>query len=285
MKILLTGATGFVGRHLVPQLLARGHRLTVLVRDPSSVSGFPWGADVEALAFDLASTDFDALPDWGSQDALIHLAWPNLPNYGASFHFEANLPQSYQFIKRCVERGIRHVLATGTCFEYGMRDGCLVESMGARPANPYAFAKDTLRGFVELLQKETPLTFQWARLFYMYGEGQNPKSLLAQLDRAIDEGQPSFDMSLGEQLRDYLPIEEVARRLALLLDHPTLQGVTNICSGEPISVRRLVEQHIAKRKATIALNLGFYPYSPFEPLAFWGDANRMRQIDAIRDSD
>src|SRR5258708_27000821 len=113
----------------------------------------------------------------------------------------------------------------------------------------------------------------------MYGEGQNSKSLLAQLDRAIDNGDPVFNMSAGDQLRDYLPVSEVARCLTLLIEHPAMEGLTNICSGKPVSVRGLVEQHVAARNAHIELNLGHYPYSSFVPLAFWGDARRIQSID------
>ncbi len=150
--------------------------------------------------------------------------------------------------------------------------------MPTHPANPYALAKDTLRKFMEELKHQHTFTLQWARLFYMYGPGQNPNSLLAQLDRAIDNGEPVFNMSCGEQLRDYLPVEVVASRLVALLEHPQYNGVVNICSGEPISVRRLVEQHHARRGADIQLNLGHYPYPDYEPLAFWGDAQKLSSI-------
>src|SRR3546814_2015436 len=94
----------------------------------------------------------------------------------------------------------------------------------------------------------------------MHGPGQNPNSLLAQLDRAIDRGEEQFNMSGGEQLRDYLPVQVVALRLAALVSRPEHEGTFNICHGEPTSVRRLVETHIKMRQADIALNLGYYPY-------------------------
>jgi dTDP-6-deoxy-L-talose 4-dehydrogenase (NAD+) len=107
----------------------------------------------------------------------------------------------------------------------------------------------------------------------MYGQGQHPNSLLAQLDQAIDRGDESFDMSGGEQLRDYLPVTEVAARLVALAEHSELSGPINICSGAPISIRRLVENRIAERNANITLNLGHYPYPDYEAMAFWGKSN------------
>lgn len=106
----------------------------------------------------------------------------------------------------------------------------------------------------------------------MYGRGQNPDSLLAQLDSAIDRGDKCFNMSGREQLRDFLPVGEVTRRIANLAEQVDSDGIYNCCSDVPISVRALVEKRIHKKNAKIELNLGFYPYPDYEPMAFWGDA-------------
>ena len=106
----------------------------------------------------------------------------------------------------------------------------------------------------------------------MYGKGQNPKSLMSQLDVAIKKGDPVFKMSGGEQLRDYLPIENVAQKL-LDLFIKNKDGCFNICSGNPISVRRLVEERIKERGSDIKLDLGYYPYPDYEPMSFWGVRN------------
>jgi dTDP-6-deoxy-L-talose 4-dehydrogenase (NAD+) len=112
----------------------------------------------------------------------------------------------------------------------------------------------------------------------MHGKGQNPRSLLAQLDASIDGGVDVFNMSGGEQLRDYLPVEEVAAHLVALAGHPTFDGIVNVCSGSPVSVRRLVEDRVAGRGAAIRLNLGYYPYPDYEPMAFWGDAGKLSRM-------
>jgi dTDP-6-deoxy-L-talose 4-dehydrogenase (NAD+) len=112
----------------------------------------------------------------------------------------------------------------------------------------------------------------------MYGPGQNPGSLLAQVDKAIDEKAVSFDMSGGEQLRDYLPVQEVARRISLIVSHPDIRGMINCCSGVPISVRRLVENRIIERNATLRLNLGVHPYPDYEPMAYWGRIGKLAAL-------
>jgi hypothetical protein len=103
----------------------------------------------------------------------------------------------------------------------------------------------------------------------MFGEGQSELALLPQVDAAIERGEVAFNMSGGEQLRDYLPVEAVAQQLFDLYTDKKA-GLYNICSGHPISVRRLVERHITARKSSITPNLGYYPYPEHEPMAFWG---------------
>lgn len=278
MKVLVTGATGFVGRHLVQALLARGCEVRAVARRVEPARALPWFDQVEFVAADVHDEALDVAALVEGVDALAHLAWPGLPNYQALFHFEHNLMADYRFIKKAVEAGISQVLVTGTCFEYGLQSGPLDEQTAPQPANPYGLAKNTLRLFLEHLQREHPFTLQWARLFYLHGAGQNPNSLLAALDRAIDTQAAVFDMSGGEQLRDYLPIETAAAHLAGLLLRRRFNGVVNCSSGEPVSVRALVEAHLRGRGAALRLNLGHYPYPTHEPMAFWGVADRLQNL-------
>lgn len=266
-QVIVSGATGFVGQHLVPLLAADGYDVIAMGRDIEKAKQYDWFDQVTFLTHDFHKSTVSL--DIGHGANLIHLAWQGLPNYQEHFHFEENLPCSYAFVKRLVEAGVAKVLVAGTCFEYGLRNGPIPGDTPTRPANPYALAKDCLRQYLEYLQREFPFTLQWARLFYMYGKGQNPNSIIAQLDRAIENGDAVFNMSGGEQLRDYLPVESVAVQLYERFQS-NLNGTFNVCSGRPISIRRLVEERIRQKGASIKMNLGYYPYPEHEPMAFWG---------------
>lgn len=283
MKVIVTGAGGFIGRHVIAELLSRGHEVTAVDRDPGLRDKLDSDRRCRLIQWDTHVISENIRDVLGEADAVMHLAWAGLPNYKALFHYEVNLPADYLFLKSLVMNGYSQFMVAGTCLEYGMRNGCLNESMATKPAIPYALAKDTLRKFLEMLQLEYPFSLQWARLFYMYGKGQNPKSLLSLLDQAIARGDAAFDMSGGDQLRDYLPVEQVAHKLVLILENKNFNGTVNICSGRPISIRKLVERHLSERNQEIALNLGYYPYTDYEPMAFWGDTSKFQRITAGAD--
>ncbi len=265
--VIVSGATGFVGQHLVPILLENNYEVIATARDLKKAKLFPWFRSVKFVSLDFYKEKASLSVPQGA--GLIHLAWQGLPNYMSLSHFEDNLPHNYNFVKSLVSLGVRQVLAIGTCMEYGFQSGAIPSTSQPLPNNPYGLAKNNLRRYLEFLATTQPFTLQWARLFYLYGTGQSAGSILSQLDASIDNNASEFNMSAGEQLRDYLPVEEAARQLCELYSKGT-PGVFNVCSGRPISVRRLVERRIKQRGSDIKPNLGFFPYTNYEPMAFWG---------------
>jgi dTDP-6-deoxy-L-talose 4-dehydrogenase (NAD+) len=128
------------------------------------------------------------------------------------------------------------------------------------------------------MKKSRSFNFTWARLFYLYGEGQGLNSLYSQLKAAIASGKSEFDMSRGEQLRDYMAASEAAEILVELAVSRKDIGVVNLCSGRPISVRSLVEGWLEELGCPVKLNLGCFPYPDYEPLAFWGGRDKLDRL-------
>lgn len=278
MKILVTGATGFVGQNVITELLKYDHQIIAAVRNKTSLKNL--NNKIKIIEFDLdrLQPDKNYFSEFGTPNMLIHLAWQGLPNYKEAFHLEKNLPSHTAFLKNMVDNGSQNVVVIGTCFEYGMKEGCLSEEMTTDPQNAYAIAKDKLRIFLEELQVEHAFNLKWIRLFYMYGKGQNPNALLSQLQNALVKGDEVFNMSGGEQIRDYLPIEKVAKHIVKIALQNKISGIINCCSGKPIKVKTLVENHLEKNNKKIKLNLGYYPYPDYEPMAFWGDDSKLKNI-------
>ncbi|MDH3325829.1 MAG: NAD-dependent epimerase/dehydratase family protein, partial [Gammaproteobacteria bacterium] len=269
MKILITGATGFVGKHLIPELLLRGHELHCVSRSESIAKTMPWYSKVEFHILDFNSSP-NLVGLFSDMDALVHLAWPGLANFKSTCHMEQSLPESIKFLRAAIESGLKQVLVSGTCLEYGMNNGRLKEDDCCDPIVPYAIAKDSLRRYLQVLQNEFEFNLQWVRLFYIYGPYQSQTSLLSQLDEAIDDGEKVFNMSKGDQLRDFIPIEIASSCIASILENRSFSGTVNCCSGKPTSVRALVENKLQEREVSLELNLGYYPYPDYEPMAFWG---------------
>jgi len=279
-NILVTGATGFIGNYVVPELLRTGAGVVATSSDPEKAKTFGWYGNVRYKPFDLRSTSFsDNLYEYFERPTrIIHLAWEGLPDYRSLFHFEENLPRHYLFLKNMVLNGCRNVTVTGTCFEYGMQSGMLSEEMPADPDNAYGLAKYTLYRFLRELSKKETFPLKWARLFYMFGKGQNPRSLFSQLDKALDNNEAVFNMSGGEQVRDFLPVQTVAEYIVKIALQDNTSGVINCCSGKPVKVKDLVHEYLRSKNREIKLNPGYYPYPDYEPMAFWGDNKKLQTI-------
>jgi dTDP-6-deoxy-L-talose 4-dehydrogenase (NAD+) len=275
IKVAITGATGFIGKYVVNELKKTQTVNTLIIRHSTILSDVLLQNNI--VKIDLQNFPLDSYELMGCPDVLIHLAWDGLPNYKSFYHFEDELPKQFKFLKRLIESGLKNLVVTGTCFEYGMQCGSLRENLQPEPITPYGFAKNSLRCQLEYLQQISPFNLTWARLFYMYGDGQSRNSLFSQLKQAIERKDHTFNMSGGEQLRDYLPVQNIAKYLVDLALTRQNNEVINVCSGNPISVRKLVETWIAQNDWLIDINLGYYPYPDYEPMAFWGDQRKLIQ--------
>ena len=274
MRVAVTGASGFLGRHVMRALRGRGATLIAISRHPEA----PLDDSVTPVAFDIADADDSTFDRIGRPDILLHLAWGGLPNYHSLHHLERELPMHSMFLGSCIRAGLRRLVVAGTCLEYGMQSGELIETMPAAPATAYAEAKQALHRHLSALQDEYGFGLGWLRLFYLYGPGQAPTSLFPQLRAAIESGASSFDMSRGDQIRDFLAVETAADHIAALtLDHRNA-AVVNVCSGRPVTVVDMAQTWLREWGADITLNRGARPYPDYEPFAFWGNPGRLHDM-------
>jgi dTDP-6-deoxy-L-talose 4-dehydrogenase (NAD+) len=274
-KVAVTGATGFVGRHLLRNLLDRGIQVVAAAR--SATSQLMATPNLEVADIDI-SEGVKAAERLGAPDVLIHLAWSGLPNYQSDSHLKIELPKQLAFMHACREQGVKRIVVTGTCLEYGMHLGELNEDEMALPTTSYGQAKHALHEALEEMHAQGDLSVLWLRLFYLYGDGQAPTSLYSQLRSAIASGARSIPMSPGDQLRDFLPIEAAVDKIAALALNMKAEGTVNVCSGKPIAVASFADAMIRKARAGLALDLGAFSYPEYEPFSFWGNVEKLDRL-------
>lgn len=275
MKVAVTGATGFVGQHAVKALLAKGMEVVAVSRSPEHI--FQPGGKLEVVTLDIGNSD-NPHDQMGSPDALLHLAWEGLPRYHSEHHLVHELPKQIAFLEACVRGGLKRLIVTGTCLEYGMQSGCLEENLTTTPVTAYGKAKNQLRAHLQSSSSMDGIHLTWLRLFYLYGPGQAATSLYSQLRTAIANGDKEFPMSPGDQQRDFLPIETAAAQLGILITQTQGAGIVNLCSGMPKAVKEFTNSLLKVWNAEMKLDLGCLPYPDYEPHTFWGSTKKLEAL-------
>jgi nucleoside-diphosphate-sugar epimerase len=277
MRILVTGAPGFVGAHVVRALVAQGHEVAALVRPTSSL----WRLqDVQghfqAVTWDTGTVGalLGPLGDW-HPEVCVHPAWYAVP--GKYLHDApeniASLTLSLRLLDELAAAGCEHVVMTGTCFEYDTDAGILREDGPVRPVTIYSAAKLAMSMLGQIRAAQLGIGFTWARLFYLYGPFEDERRLVPAEIRALLAGR-EFPATSGTQVRDYLHVEDVASGLSALAVQK-VAGTYNVCSGVEVTIAGLVSEvaRIAGRPDLI--RLGAVPQRPGDPEFICGDNSRL----------
>lgn len=281
MKILVTGASGFIGNYVIEQLFEKKHQVIATSFNEIKAKEKRWFKHVTYICHDIhLNTSENLFEKFQKPDLVIHLGWGSLSNFKSQEHIDHILPSHYRFLKNLILNGLKDLTCIGTCLEYGMQEGCLSEDMPSNPTIAYPIAKYQLFKQLMLLKNDLNFSLKWVRLFYMYGKGQSEKSILSLLDKALENKEDVFNMSLGEQVRDYLPVEDVAKNIITFALQRKIEGIINCSSNQPISIKQLVENYLKQKQKNIKLNLGYYPYPDYEPFKFWGDNTKQLKIKA-----
>ena len=273
MTIFVTGATGFIGYNLIKKLEKKKIQAVGFGRKKKNLKKFKY---IKIFEIDIYKKNI--FKKFGTPKILIHLAWEGLPNYQKSFHLKKNLPNNFLFLKKAVNSGVKQLIVSGTCFEYGKQEGCMDESMKTIPYTKYAKAKDKLRKKLEKLKMKKSFRIQWLRIFYPYGNYQNTNGLLPSLKKAIKEGKRNFGTTPKSVVRDFISVSKIVNFILKLINNHKINGIINCCSGKPQSVFNFVKNYCKKKKIKINIIANKYPVPDHEPLKFWGSNNKMKSI-------
>ena len=266
MTVTLTGATGFVGRQILRNLLSSGVSVRVLVRDPASLQGIPASGNLDVRQtsdlFTESTARLQELLD--GSETLLHAAWYAEPgSYLTSSMNLTCLTGTLSLASAFARVGGKRFVGVGTCAEYDTSDGILTTATPLAPKTLYAACKASAYLVLRNLFAEHGVGFAWCRIFYLHGEGEDSRRLVPYIRNQLEAGQEAL-LTSGEQVRDFLDVAEAGRMIA----HVALaqrEGAVNICSGQPMSVRQLAESIADEYGRRDLLRFGARTQNQFDP--------------------
>lgn len=264
--VLLTGATGFVGRQVLRALHESSVSVRAVVREGSQGRLKP----TERIEKIIVTRDlfFESSQWWADVcagvDTIIHAAWHVEPgDYLESPKNLDCLSGTLQLAKGAALAGVRRFVGVGTCIEYDLASGMLSVDTPLRPMTPYAAAKAAAFMALSRFLSQQKVEFAWCRLFYLYGEGEASQRLVPYLRDRLAAGEPA-ELTSGTQVRDYLDVCEAGRTIAQVA-LSSAEGPFNICSGVPITVRQFAEGIADEYGRRDLLRFGARPDSLSDP--------------------
>lgn len=272
--VLLTGATGFVGKQIFKALTTHNIRIVPVVRSGKE-SLFQNQSNVGQI---VSSPDiFQESANWWAEqsdgvDVIVHAAWFAEPGkYLQSSKNMDCLIGSLNLAKGAVQASVKRFVGVGTCFEYDLSTGVLSKDTPLDPLTPYAAAKAALYMGLSKWLLEQSVEFAWCRLFYLFGDGEDDRRLVPYVHKQISKGE-SVELTSGRQIRDFLDVSEAGRAIAEIALSDK-QGPINVCSGVPVTVRQLAEQIADDYGRRDLLKFGVRPDNLVDPPCVLGVPN------------
>jgi nucleoside-diphosphate-sugar epimerase len=281
-RVLITGASGFIGRHTLALLAELGCEIHAV---SSRSGGFqpPSGARCPRYnvhwhqANLLDRSTIAPLVEVIRPTHLLHLAWIVSP--GTVYVSDDNfywVQSSLDLVEAFTRCGGKRVVVSGSCYEYDQAYGvCSAARTPTTPSTNYGIAKNALRQLLEAYCRSHDLSFSWPRLFFMYGPGEDARRLVASVICSLLAEQPA-KCSHGKQLRDFLYVGDVADSLVRLLDSD-VRGPIDLGSGQPVMLRQIVETIGRQMDRSELVQLGALPARPGETPLIVADVTRQQE--------
>lgn len=273
MKILVTGANGYIGRHVVSSLLEKGCEVIacdIVTKDIDEKAG-----RIDFNLFELPNGNlFELL---GSPDVCLHMAWRNGFVHNAPTHM-GDLSAHYNFITRMIDGGLKQIAVMGTMHEVGYWEGAIDEATPCNPTSMYGIAKDALRRATLLYAEQHSCIVQWLRCYYILGDDKKSNSIFGKLLNAAEAGKTLFPFTTGKNKYDFINVDELADLISGVIMQSDVNGIINCCKGTPISLADRVESFIKEHNLHIKLEYGAFPDRPYDSPCVYGDAKKINQI-------
>ncbi len=272
MKILVTGANGYIGSRVIEQL--KKYPVEIIATDIESAH-VP--KDVRFIKADIFSEQENFYRFFDCPDVCLHLAWRD----GFVHHSVRNMEDlslHFAFLRNMIDNGLLHLASMGSMHEVGYHEGAISESTPCMPSSLYGIAKDSLRRALTCYTEAKGVTFQWLRGYYIYGDDTFGNSIFCKIRRAAAEGKTLFPFTTGKNQYDFLHIDQLAYYIVRCIMQTELTGIINVSSGTPVSLADMVERYIAENKLPIRLEYGKFPDRPYDSPCVYGDNRKLLQI-------
>ncbi len=274
-RVLVTGATGFIGQYCLHNLVNEGFEVHATSRlrheTESSLDSVHWHM------VDLFETGSEeAIVNKIRPTHLLHFAWYAEPSHywTATENFQC-VRSSLALLQAFSEQGGERVVMAGTCAEYDWSHGWCSENVTPRAPNTvYGTCKNALQDMLSIYSKQFGLSSAWGRIFFLYGPKEHLSRLVSSVIQSILKGEPAL-CSSGEQVRDFMHVTDVASAFVALLDSD-IQGPVNIASGEALTIKNVVEKIATSLGRPELLKLGARPTNLQDPPLLLADVRRLK---------
>lgn len=275
MKILVTGANGYIGQGVVKQLLEDG--VSVIATDIGTAHIDKRATIQQANLFELDNP----YEYFGKPDILLHLAWRDGFVHNAASHID-DFPKHFALIAKMVQSGIKQVAVMGSMHEVGFFEGSIDENTPTHPMSMYGIGKDALRNATQLICKNADVKFQWLRGYYIVGNSEYGSSIFSKITAAEKQGQEKFPFTSGQNQWDFIDYDEFCKQVAAAVEQDKVVGIINVCSGRPEKLADRVERFIKENHYHIQLDYGKFPDRPYDSKAVWGNNKKIEMIMSQR---
>ena len=274
MKILVTGASGYIGSHVVKILKKFGNE--VIANDCKNAK---LDKEIKFINYDILNNPdmINLYNFFECPDCVIHLAWQDGFNHYAPSHME-NLTKHFTFLKNMIDNGCKSIAVMGTAHEIGYHEGKINENTPCNPLSYYGVAKNTLRQLLFIYTKDLDVSLKWLRAYYITGDDINNHSVFTKILEASNEGKAEFPFVKGTNQFDFIDINDLSKQIALASIQQEINGIINVCSGEPVSLKDKAEDFIKEKNLNIKLIYGVFPQRKYDSPVIYGDNSKIQKI-------
>lgn len=273
MKVLVTGANGYIGRHVIKVLLDR--HVEVIACDITTTEVDKRAERMSLNLFDLSVEDVYSF--LGTPDVCLHMAWRNGFVHNAPTQM-GDLSAHYRFLTGLIDGGLPQLAVMGTMHEVGYWNGAIDEHTPCNPISLYGIAKDALRRSMIQYTQQKGCILQWLRCYYVVGGDKKNHSIFCKLLEAAEEGKRTFPFTSGKNKYDFITVDDLAQMIAAVIMQRNITGIINCCTGKPVSLGERVEQFIKECNLRIELEYGAFPERPYDSPCVYGDTSKISQI-------